>query len=111
MGYADHAKDEKRKKGRGTTNNKKRLEGLGKAGAPKSERSWGDVDPAWLLALVVLLESGGGAVRYGRSRDKAVLSIGIYLDDDSVTLWLDKDQPIEEQLRDIFEELRIRIGE
>jgi len=111
MGYKDHADDKKPRGGRGATNNTRRLDGLGNGRAPRAERQWGDVNPAWITAYVILLTNAGGAVRFGRSRDGAVLSLGIYLDNDSTTLWLDGSDPLEDQLQNYYEQLKIHIGE
>ena len=111
MGVNDRANENKARKSRGSTNNVSRLAGLGKNGSGQGQADWGDCDPVWIAGLVVLLTKAGGAVRFGASRDGAVLSIGIYLDGDSVTLWLDGAGTYEEQISRIYENLKGRLGE
>lgn len=110
MGQTNDARAERKGAKRGATNNGSRLAGLGKANKPEGTADWGDVDPVWIAGLIVLLQAAGGAVRFGRSRDGNVLSVGIYLDGDSVTLWLDGADTYEQQLSAVYENLKGRLG-
>lgn len=97
-------------KKRGATNNASRLAGMGKAAAQRDRASWSEVNENVMLYLVYIVTSAGGAVRFGASRDGMVLSVGIYLDGDSVTLWLDGEGTQSEQLQRIYDDVAERIG-
>ncbi len=65
-----------------------------KPGKPNRRRkrsepvSWSDVDPGTITGFIELAEELDGAVRFGRSRDGCVYSIGFYLGDDRFTEWV-----------------------
>lgn len=111
MSQLERVNEGKKKNGRGATNNQRRLAGLGSGGSRRTESHWGDVDPAWVAAFVVLLTEAGGAVMFGRSRDGAVLSVRVLMDGDAVTLWLDSGDETEVQLAALYEQLKVRLGD
>lgn len=54
----------------------------------KPEVSWGDVDDDIIVGFIQLTEELDGAVRFGRSRDRAVYSLGFYIGEDRFTEWI-----------------------
>ncbi len=54
----------------------------------KTEVSWKDVDPNVIVGFIELVERHDGAIRFGRSRDRAVYSIGFYIGDERFTEWI-----------------------
>lgn len=73
---------------RNETANAKRLDSL--------KKSRGEIDLAGLhleVMVVVLLLAirEGGAIRVGLSRDRGALAVGVFLDGDSETIYLNKD--------------------
>ena len=55
---------------------------------PKDEVSWFDVDTATIVGFVQLAERLDGAVRFGRSRDGSVYSLGFYVGEERFTEWI-----------------------
>ena len=52
------------------------------------EVSWRDIDDTTVRRLIELAEHFDGAIRFGRSRDRSVLSIGFYIGADRFTEWV-----------------------
>lgn len=55
---------------------------------PVNEVSWGDISDDTIRRLIGLAEHFDGAVRFGRSRDRSVFSIGFYIGEDRFTEWI-----------------------
>lgn len=52
------------------------------------EVTWRDVDDTTIRRLIELTEHYDGAVRFGRSRDRSMFSIGFYIGEDRFTEWV-----------------------
>lgn len=52
------------------------------------EVSWSDIDDNIIRQLIDLAEHFDGAVRFGRSRDRSVFSIGFYIGEERFTEWI-----------------------
>ena len=52
------------------------------------EVSWSIVDDHTIRRLIDLAEHFDGAVRFGRSRDRGVLSVGFYIGEERFTEWI-----------------------
>lgn len=111
MGQLEKQRAEKSKSSRGSVNNASRLAGLAKEKREVTTADWGGANPAWITGLIVLLSRHRGAVRFGVSRDGGAYSVGVYLDDDSVTLWINGDADLDEGLAEIYHDLAARLGE
>lgn len=110
MGQLEKAKAEKRASGRGAVDNDKRLAKLtGKASGGTA--SWGGASPEWVAAIVVLVSSAGGAVRFGLSRDKGSYSVGLYLGSETETIWFNGDVQLDDALGELYHKLVPIIGE
>jgi len=86
-----------RTKKRGSTNNKRRLEGFGKVDAANGA-DWGNCSSQKLQAMVVAITSLGGAVILGLSRDQGAHSLTLLLDDDKQPLWFNGDAVLDDEL-------------
>jgi hypothetical protein len=64
---------------------------------------WNNADCQLVLALVCIVSSNGGAVRYGYTRDGGAYSIGMYLEDDSKTYYCNEKDGINETLSELIE--------
>ena len=67
--------------------------------------SWRDVDPQTVSGFVLLAEVLDGAVRFGRSRDGAVYSIGFYVGDEHYTEWIRNDSERDDRFTALFNEM------
>lgn len=67
--------------------------------------SWTAVDAGVIADFVILLEKLDGAVRFGRSRDRAVYSIGFYVGEERWTEWLKADDDIAMELARVYDEI------
>ena len=82
-----------------------RLAGLFGSDAPSDEMEWGSVDArfiAWVTVNVTIL---GGAVTFGRSRDRGALMVTLLLDGDRSTRWISPRDVPEDVLTEIAERL------
>ncbi len=52
------------------------------------EVSWSDVDDTTICQFIELAERLDGAIRFGRSRDRSVFSLGFYIGEDRFTEWI-----------------------
>lgn len=69
------------------------------------EYRWDECDPRYLQWVLVNVGDLGGAVTFGRSRDKAALSVTLLLDGDRHTEWISPSDNLEEKLTEIAEKL------
>lgn len=76
---------------------------LGGAAGKKHEADWGEALPENVSAIVCIVTRLGGLVTFGRSRDKAVLSVNVYIEGEKTTKWLDGDSELDEQLGNIIQ--------
>lgn len=67
--------------------------------------SWADIEPSIIADFVVLLEKLDGAIRFGRSRDGAVYSIGFYVGEERWTEWIKADDDVATTLTNLFDEI------
>lgn len=105
MGQLEKSKQENRKQSRGAVDNEKRLERL-KNRTAGTEVGWGNASPEWLMAIVVLVSSSGGAVRFGLSRDKGSYSLGLYLGAENQTIWFNGDADLNDELGALYAKLQ-----
>ncbi|MCB7130345.1 MAG: hypothetical protein J3T61_12500 [Candidatus Brocadiales bacterium] len=91
----------KRKKSRGSTNNKRRLEAFRKRGKDGGA-DWGACDPAILQTVVVAITELGGAITLSLSRDKGAHGLTLLLDDDRVPLWFNRDADLSAELHGVL---------
>jgi len=103
MGQLDNVQQEKKKSNRGSVNNESRLSALGKVKSGKAD--WGNVSGDWLRALIGLITSKGGAIRFGYSRDGGSYSIGLYLKEDTTTLWFNGDSDIAADVEALYHQI------
>ncbi|GAH26908.1 unnamed protein product, partial [marine sediment metagenome] len=66
---------------------------------------WNDVEPEIISSFVGLVERLDGAVRFGRSRDRAVYSIGFYVDTERWTEWIRDTDDRDMEFRRIYDEI------
>lgn len=84
-------------KGRGSTNNKRRLDAFQK-GVGSTPGDWGGCDPRRLQAVLVAITGLGGAVTFGLSRDGGAHSVTLLLDGERETLWFNGNAELDEEL-------------
>jgi hypothetical protein len=99
------AKRSTRKSNNGTVGATGRLAKLFGSDDPPVEREWGDVDPRYIAWILVEASARGGAVTFGRSRDKAALLVCVLLDGERQNIWIAPGDDAEVQLQDIAERL------
>lgn len=73
------------------------------ASRPKAD--WTAVDGRWVCAAAAALGLHGGAIRLGYTRDGGAYAIGVYLNDDHKTHYLQPDSSIEEFLSQLVDAL------
>lgn len=77
-----------------------------------SEVSWNDIDPTIVAAFIDLAERGDGAIRFGRSRDRSVYSLGFYLQGSHFTEWIqngdERDMALERLYLEVTEDFEIQ---
>lgn len=80
---------------------------LGKAfgGDTPSERGWDETDPRFLQWVLVAMGHLGGAVTFGRSRDRQALSVTLLLEGERTSVWIAPSQEVEAELQKIAERL------
>lgn len=71
----------------------------------KAEVTWNDVDEAIIRDFLDFAESVNGAIRFGRSRDGAVYSLGFYVGDERFTEWIRNDDERDSKFADLAIEL------
>jgi len=104
MGQLEKSKQESKPEKRGAVNNEKRLAQLtGKTQGGTA--SWERARPEWLAAIVILVSSAGGAVRFGLSRDKGSYSVGLYLGQENETLWFNGSADLDDELGALYQKL------
>lgn len=62
---------------------------------------WGNAEPGLLASVVATVTMGGGAMRFGYSRDGGAFSVGIYGDGDPFTEYLPGTEDVDEWLEGI----------
>lgn len=67
---------------------------------------WASVAPDTILDLISAITAAHGAVRFGYSRDGGAYSLGIYLDDESETLYFKPYEDVTAKLRELTERVR-----
>lgn len=72
----------------------------------KVEVTWNDVDEAIIRDFLDFAERVNGAVRFGRSRDGAVYSLGFYVGDERFTEWIRNDHERDSKFADLAIELQ-----
>ncbi len=87
----------KKNKGRGSTDNKGRLEAFSK-GRTMGGANWGTADPVRVAAVVCSITDMGGACTFGLSRDMGSHSLHLMLDKNHKTLWFNGDADLDEEL-------------
>lgn len=75
------------------------------SGSSDMERQWDDCDPSYLAWILRGISNLGGAVTFGRSRDKAALSVTLLLDGERNTVWIAPRDDLEAVLTEIAEKL------
>ena len=72
------------------------------------EVSWSEVSDDTIRGFIELAEHFDGAVRFGRSRDRGVFSVGLYIGDERFTEWIpggdDASVVFDTVLREIYED-------
>ena len=71
----------------------------------KAKTSWSDVDVKLIKDLLQFAEDVDGAVRFGRSRDGSVLSLGFLIGDERFTEWIRGGTATTDELCDLLDEL------
>lgn len=106
MGVAKNQKieDNKRSSGRGSVNNKNRLEAFAKS-SKSSGADWGTCDPRKLLGVVEAITRLGGAITIGLSRDMGAHSLTLLLDGSRETLWFNADADLDQEMQDVIGKL------
>ena len=69
------------------------------------EVTWNDVDNDTIRSIIAFAEHVDGAVRFGRSRDRGVYSIGFYVGDEHFTEWVRGGDESSVAFRDLLHEL------
>jgi len=76
------------------------------------EADWSGVDAEHIKRFVVFAQCVNGAVRFGRSRDGEVYSIGFYVGTERFTEWVrstdDRDYEFECLLAELYEDYEIK---
>lgn len=103
MGSMADKKLEKSGSKRGSVNNEGRLKKLlNKTGNGGGKADWTGADPRWVAAVVTAVTGQGGAVSFGYSRDGGAYSVGVFLDGDRETLWINGSAEINDELEAIW---------
>lgn len=66
---------------------------------------WSDIDPGTIVDLICLIQSLDGAIRFGRSRDGEVFSLGFYIGDERFTEWIRNDDQCGLEFARILDEI------
>jgi len=91
--------------GRGSTNNKKRLEAFGNSGSAGGA-DWGGCDPQALQDVVSQMTLLGGAIIFGMSRDGGAHLLTLLIDNEKETLWFNADADLDAELHQVSEKLK-----
>jgi len=89
--------DKKKRKGRGSVNNKSRLQAFA-SGRGDASADWGGCDAKKLQAVIVAITELGGAITLGLSRDGGAYSLTLLLDQGRETLWFNGGADLDEEL-------------
>lgn len=91
-------------KGRGSVNNKSRLEAFARSSA-STGADWGGCSAERLQGVVMGITELGGAVTFGMSRDLGAHSLTLMLDGSRETLWFNADADLDQQMQDVIGKL------
>ncbi len=94
----------KKKSGRGSVKNSRRLEAFKNRGG-RGGAEWATCDPRTLLAVVDKITGMGGAITFSLSRDKGAHGLTLLLDNEKQTLWFNGDADLTEALQEVIEVL------
>lgn len=102
----DDFKDElagkaRKKRGRGSVNNAKRLDAF-KARREGSGADWGGCSPDKIQGVVEAITNMGGAVTFGLSRDQGAHSLTLLLDGSRETLWFNGSADLDSELTSVL---------
>lgn len=86
-----------KRKGRGSVNNKKRLDAFAKQRG-EGQADWGSCSPEKLQAVIVAITELGGAVTIGLTRDLGAHSMTLLLDGGRETLWFNMDADLDDEM-------------
>jgi len=105
MGNENARHEAKNSKGRGSTNNQKRLDAFTQRAGRAGSADWGDAMPEHLAAVVIAATKVGGAVTFGLSRDGGAFMLTLLLDGERATLWFNGDADLAEELGTVYAKL------
>lgn len=91
----------RRKKGRGSVNNKSRLAAFAKA-TRSTGAEWAVADCGLLHAVIDKITSLGGAITIGLSRDNGAYMLTLLLDGERETLWFNGSADVDSELRNVL---------
>lgn len=75
----------------------------GKPGQRRGDADWRRVSARDLRELVFIASEAGGAIRFGKTRDGGALAIGLYLRDESFTVYSNPHDDLEMVFQGIAE--------
>lgn len=102
----ENARHEKRaSRGRGSTNNQKRLDAFAQRTRQAGTADWGSAMPEHIAAVVIAATKVGGAVTFGLSRDGGAYMLTLLLDGERATLWFNGDADLEVELGEVYAKL------
>lgn len=99
---ADEAKEGRKRKGRGSTDNKGRLAGLQSPSQAKGAAEWSGASADYVLGLVALATSLGFIVSFSLSRDGGAHGFSLYGDGERVQLWFNGDADLDAELEKVY---------
>lgn len=85
-------------KQKGTKNERKSLLGSGGSAGNGYGYNWGEQDCGYILRIIELVTSRGGAIRFGYTRDGGAGSVGVYYGEERDTVYIRPNQNLEEAL-------------
>ncbi len=74
-------------------------------GKPRERANWNTVEPGIVRDFILVTQWLDGAVRFGRSRDGAVYSIGFYIGDERFTEWVRAGDAAADDFATLFDEI------
>jgi hypothetical protein len=105
------ANDGKRSNGRGSVNNKSRLDGLFTSGdAGTGNADWGNCDPRIIQGVITTAQNVGAAITFGLSRDGGAHMLTILLAGDRQTLWFNGDADLDAEVLTVIAKLETLIS-
>lgn len=67
--------------------------------------TWNDIDPGTIVEFIDLVERLDGAIRFGRSRDGCVYSIGFYIGEERFTEWVRGSDDVDMEFSRLYSEI------